>query len=248
MDWLDKLKECKAKSGLTTQEISAKSGIPSPTLEKIFAGQTKNPGVNSVQTLVRALGFTLDDLFPAPSIDKQNSAPSVSDEALGVAKQYDSASVTIKLVVKAVLSVEDTTSAPTYQAEPKPRTKIIPLHNNRFAAGAPESPGDLEWENFETTNMKADFAVHINGDSMEPYLTDGSIAFGVRRFPKIGEVGAFFLDGGFLVKQYVQDSQGNVYLFSGNRDRDDADMVLWHYDDHDLRCYGTILCAHIPLP
>ena len=45
--WLDKLREMKELSGLTTKEISARSGIPEPTLEKIFAGATKDPKFRS---------------------------------------------------------------------------------------------------------------------------------------------------------------------------------------------------------
>lgn len=62
MNWLDKLKEIKTKSNMPTREIAIKSGIPEPTLEKIFSGKTKNPGVNTIQLLVHALGYTLDDI------------------------------------------------------------------------------------------------------------------------------------------------------------------------------------------
>lgn len=62
MDWLEKLRELKAKTNLSTREISEKSGLPEPTLEKLFAGKTKNPGINTIRQLVHALGYTLDDL------------------------------------------------------------------------------------------------------------------------------------------------------------------------------------------
>lgn len=187
------------------------------------------------------LGYTDN---PAPVV-KQKSAPAFSDEALKIARQYDAAPDNIKGIVSAVLALN--IGADIVPETPK-KTKVIPLFGARFAAGSPETAGDLEWENYETTNQRADFAIHVNGDSMEPVLQDGTIALGVRRFPQAGEVGAFSVDGEFLVKQFVSDSQGNVYLFSVNRDRADADLVLWHDADRDLRCYGTILCARTPLP
>ena len=100
-----------------------------------------------------------------------------------------------------------------------------------------------------TTDPHAEFAIRVNGNSMEPYLADGSIALGVKRAPRDGEVGAFWLDGGFLVKQVCQDHIGNTYLFSLNRDRADADETIWHDSDRDLRLIGTILMSQrLPLP
>lgn len=60
--WLDALKAMKTHSGLTTREISVGSGIPEPTLEKIFSGATKEPKLPTMMQLVHFLGFTLDDL------------------------------------------------------------------------------------------------------------------------------------------------------------------------------------------
>lgn len=60
--WLDKLKEMKARSGLTTREIAEKSTLPEPTLEKIFSGATKDPKLTTIRQLVHFFGYTLDDL------------------------------------------------------------------------------------------------------------------------------------------------------------------------------------------
>lgn len=141
-----------------------------------------------------------------------------------------------------------------YRAKEAPKrpvviTRIIPLLGQSFAAGSPETPGDLFMEDYSTTDTRAEFAIHVNGNSMEPYLPDGSVALGVKRKPVDGEVGAFYLDGGFLVKQVCQDSQDNIYLFSLNRERSDADETIWHDSGRDLRVVGTILMEErIPLP
>jgi len=62
MNWFDNLKKIKCDSGMSTREIADKSGLPEPTLEKIFSGATKNPGVNTIQALVHAMGYTLNDI------------------------------------------------------------------------------------------------------------------------------------------------------------------------------------------
>lgn len=57
-----RLKEMKRKSGLTTKQIADGSGIPEPTLEKLFSGATKEPKLPTMQQLVHFLGYTLNDL------------------------------------------------------------------------------------------------------------------------------------------------------------------------------------------
>lgn len=83
--WLDRLREIKSSTGLTTKEISVRSGIPEPTLEKIFAGKTKDPKLETIRQLVYSLGFTLDDLDDKPkkkSPDMTEAAP--EDEAISL--------------------------------------------------------------------------------------------------------------------------------------------------------------------
>lgn len=75
--WRKSLKVMKKKSGMTTTQIAEGSGIPEPTLEKLFSGQTKDPKLPTMLKLVHFLGYTLDDLetenpikkAPAPSED-----------------------------------------------------------------------------------------------------------------------------------------------------------------------------------
>jgi len=60
--WLKKIRMMKEKSGLTTKEISIQSKIPEPTLEKLFAGVTKDPKLETMKQLVHFFGYSLDDL------------------------------------------------------------------------------------------------------------------------------------------------------------------------------------------
>ena len=60
--WLDKLKSLKRQSGKTIDQISAESGISKGTVNKIFAGQTKDPQYTTLKSIVNCLGFTVDDL------------------------------------------------------------------------------------------------------------------------------------------------------------------------------------------
>lgn len=77
--WLDNLRKMKNSSGLTTKEISVKSGLPEPTLEKLFAGVTKDPKLETMRQLVHFFGYTLDDLED----NSQKKSPSTTEAAPG---------------------------------------------------------------------------------------------------------------------------------------------------------------------
>lgn len=72
--WLSRLRTMKAESGKTTKQIAELSKVPEPTLEKLFAGVTKDPKLETVWAVVKALGYTLDDLDAEQSAKKDQGA------------------------------------------------------------------------------------------------------------------------------------------------------------------------------
>lgn len=65
MDWLKRLRAMRKASGMTAEEISKASGVPVNSINRIFAGQTKAPRLDTVRGIVTAMGYTLDDLLPS---------------------------------------------------------------------------------------------------------------------------------------------------------------------------------------
>ena len=128
--------------------------------------------------------------------------------------------------------------------------RIIPLFGNAFAAGIGEPDFGNAFEDYEVpATQRGDFAVRINGDSMEPYLPDGSIQFGIKGMPRDGEVAAIMVDGAFYVKQVVIDAVGNLHLLSLNRARKNMDFTVWKSGGNNVACFGTILMRErVPLP
>ena len=91
-------------------------------------------------------------------------------------------------------------------------------------------------------------AVRIQGDSMEPYIHDGSVVY-VNHDPlRAGDVGIFCVDGDMLCKQYYRDPLGVVYLFSLNRHRADADVILPPSSGRSLTCFGRVMLHGLPIP
>lgn len=60
--WLENLNRLKKNSGMTIEQIASASGVPKGTLNKLFAGQTKDPQLSTVSSVVHCMGYTLDDL------------------------------------------------------------------------------------------------------------------------------------------------------------------------------------------
>lgn len=66
---LEKISEYKKKLGITTEELSRLSGVPVGTLNKILSGATKDPKLETLKSIARVLGLTLNDFddIPQPS-------------------------------------------------------------------------------------------------------------------------------------------------------------------------------------
>lgn len=73
MGWLDRLKIMRKNSGMTAEEISRASGVPVNSINRIFAGQTKAPRLDTVRGIVTAMGYTLDDLLPQEGAPRKHS-------------------------------------------------------------------------------------------------------------------------------------------------------------------------------
>lgn len=144
-----------------------------------------------------------------------------------------------------------------YQADlegdaPRQEARQIPLYRCPAAAGYAAPVFGEDFDYIDVTGevpRGADYAVRIQGDSMEPYIHDDSVVY-VNRDPLCsGDVGIFCVDGEMLCKQYVRDGLGMVYLFSLNRQRSDADVLLPRDSGRSLVCFGRVLLpVRPPMP
>jgi phage repressor protein C with HTH and peptisase S24 domain len=149
--------------------------------------------------------------------------------------------------VDALCAFQEEAGSGVYEKEPR----LIPLYCSPAAAGyaAPVFGEDFDYiEVAEDVPQAAEFAVRIQGDSMIPFIGDGSVVY-VNRDPlKAGDVGIFCVDGEMLCKQYYRDPLGMVYLFSLNRARADADVLLSPAGGRSLTCFGRVIMHAPPLP
>lgn len=153
---------------------------------------------------------------------------------------------TLRSVSEALCAFRDEMARP---AEEEPR--VIPLYRSPAAAGyaAPVFGEDFDYLTVQgDVPPAAEFAVRVQGDSMEPWLRDGGVAY-VNHDPlRSGDAGIFCVDGEMFCKQYYRDPLGMVYLFSLNRARADADILLPPESGRSLVCLGRVMLHTMPLP
>lgn len=154
---------------------------------------------------------------------------------------------TVRSVVEALCAYRDDLEAGRTEQEPR----VIPLYSSPAAAGYAAPVFGEDFDSITVTDdvpQAAEFAVRIQGDSMAPYIADGSVVY-VNRDPLgTGDVGIFCVDGDIFCKQYYKDPAGVVYLFSLNRARADADVVLLPGSSRGLVCFGRVIMHALPLP
>lgn len=232
--WLDRLSMLKKASGMTSEEIAVASGVPFNTLSKIFAGQTADPRLSTIRSIVHSMGYTLDDLDDSRS---RLIVPKFSDASLQIARQFDQLDTWGKSLVQAVVEKElarCTAPIPAPQDE-----NLIELNFNELKASA-GTGWDLMEESMTPWTVKlndltrkADFCLAVEGDSMEPKFQSGDLIL-IRQQPSVeeGQFGLYTLDGRGYVKQ-----QGCGKLHSLNPAYPD----IFPGEYTDIECKGLVL-------
>ena len=241
---LEILIERKREKGMTNEELAERSGVPFSTVAKIMAGRTRDPKFETVSALAHILGCSLSELDDtSPSL---RVLPSMSERTL--LERYRALDKFGRRAVDAVAGIElERLEGDEEDAEPV----LLREYVSPAAAGiaAPCEGEDYVLVPCPDAPKGAEFAVRIQGDSMEPFIADGSRVYVSRKSEvRDGDVGIFFADGGMVCKQYCEDGYGNIYLLSLNRERTDADLRFMASSGQTVYCFGKVLMQKVPLP
>ena len=225
------LKEILQEQGISISELARRLNVSAQTLYSMVKRDNQKVDFDMMMHICKLLNV------PVERLCEDNALPKMPDlrewQFIGKYRRLsESSRELVNMVIDHELSRRE--EKPSVNS---PESKIIPLYLTPAAAGyASPALGD-DYEDYAVEKgSAADFAVRIAGDSMEPYIHDG-------------DVGLFFVDGDMKFKQYCQDYSGNVYLFSANRDRSDADVTVSASSGITLMCFGKVLLnKSIPLP
>lgn len=243
---VDRIKALCEERGITLAELERTLKIGNGVIAR---WRKSKPAYDRIAKVAAYFGVTPEYLISGDT--EKNSSPDYSEEEKNLVKDYKALDRHGKNMVKIVITEEQKRMLEAQRkAVPDEPTRIIPLYYTPAAAGMTSPAAGEDFDYIEITGdapRNADFAVKIDGDSMEPYITDGSIVYVNREPLENGDVGIWCVDGDMICKQYYRDDNGNVHLLSLNRNRSDADRFI-HARDNDtmMAYYGRVILPRRP--
>ncbi|MBQ8836667.1 MAG: helix-turn-helix domain-containing protein [Clostridia bacterium] len=220
MNFSERVKFVKKEKGITNDALSTASGIPLGTLGKLLSGFTEEPKLSTAIALADALGCSLEYL----ALGKEDKVElnEVEESRLEKYRALDAHGARVcdfildeEYLRCASLSrnVRAEIAEPIFRpkaTEKKARMIKIPFFSDRVSAGL-----GVHLESNESSEIsvalndktkRADFALRVSGNSMEPKYHDGDILL-VENTPsvEVGQLGIFICDGEGYFKQFGGD-------------------------------------------
>ncbi len=248
MSFGEQLRRRREELGISRTELATRLGVTKSAVGNYETGVSA-PKEEVLLQLFDAL--QVDPNYLYRDSFRFSAAASLTEEEERLVSQYRDLSLTGRQTVRTLMS-----ALSAYQDEleshlPSAEPRVIPLYCSPAAAGFAAPVFGEDYEPLTVTGevpMGAELAVRIQGDSMAPYIADGSVVY-VNHDPlENGDVGIFCVDGDMLCKQYYRDPLGMVYLFSLNRDRADMDVVFHRGSGRSLTCFGRVMMHALPIP
>lgn len=246
------LKRFLQERSMNVNELSRRTGISAQTLYSIIKRDGMKIDFDMLLKICEGLDVPVEVFYEASG--GTSAVPRLPDlEEWDLVQGYRQLDAHGKRLTKLVLDAERARTQETVQspASVEERTKVIPIYRTPAAAGYASPAFGEDYDDYVVGEQSpADFAFRVRGDSMEPYIPDGSIQLAKRgAIIYDGDIGLFFVDGDMKCKQYCQDYHGNVHLFSLNRERADADVYIPASAGITLMCFGKVLLPErVPLP
>lgn len=230
MEWFERVKEIKKRKNITTDRLAELSGIAKGTLNKLLTGQTKNPSLDTVEKIASALGSSVAYIAYGTEDNSDKS---------GIYEKYarldqKGKDIVMRTVDAQLQRMEEERAASSFDLCRKRKIFIydVPVSAGlgSFLDSSPSQSITLEVN--EITD-RADYAVKVSGDSMEPRFFDGDIVIveSCGEIP-VGKVGIFLYNGESYIKKYGGDRLRSV-------NPKYKDMVF--KDGDDIRCLGLVL-------
>lgn len=242
MSFSDNLKKEREKKGLTKAKMASLLNIPYTSYNNFENG--REPKVTIMLKLANILDITLYDLIGNNGISQLAKSGELAktlnndDDEVVLLKKYRTLNTNDKELIYNII-----TRLSNYKKTEQVKEFItieppflIPYYGKVASAGTGQyvfddiPPEMIVIENTDE-NVKVNFAIGVNGDSMEPTFYDGQTVL-VQKLEKInvGEIGIFMIDGEAFVKEL-----GNGVLISHNLKYDAIKIT------EDTVCIGKVI-------
>ena len=257
------IKRYREEHGMSQDAIAKRSGLSKAYISilerNINPASGEAPGLTpkTINQIAKAINSDFDAVFSALDDDIKISVGKQLPQKLpdDIVLSNDLADLDAQLNsnghIELVTYAEFLVSQPEYRLESGRRAQKIRHYIVPAAAGyaSPIEGEDYEMLELDDVPAGADYCITVSGDSMEPYIKDGSLVF-VKRSLELTDfdVGVFYVDGDVLIKQLFVDPMHNIYLLSANPRREDANKMISHNSTSTLMCFGKVLISKLPRP
>jgi transcriptional regulator with XRE-family HTH domain len=126
--WLDNLKELKKKTGMSAKQIADKTNLPERTVNRILAGETDHPYADTLDLIVKALGYDLGDIFADTKVVVATDELVEIKEAVDVVEAERDLTLVENEMLKTKITAL-TTEIELLKKEIQHKDEIIALHN-----------------------------------------------------------------------------------------------------------------------
>lgn len=126
--WLDNLKELKKKTGMSVKQIADKTKLPERTVNRIFSGETDHPYADTLDIIVKALGYDLGDIFADTGVIVATEQLVEIKESVDVVEAQRDLTLAENEMLKAK-NAALTTEVELLKKELQHKDEILALHN-----------------------------------------------------------------------------------------------------------------------
>lgn len=233
-----RIKERREALNMSRTELADIIGVTSSAIANYENG-ISSPKIELLYKLFEALKCDANYLYQDEMKEFTNETP--SNDELIIIKKYRSLDSLDKKAIDVLLDTlskrQSEQAAEFIQLE---SPMLLPFYGRIVSAGTGQyvfddiPPEMIEIES-NHINMQADFAVGVNGDSMEPTYFDGDVLL-IKKQPSVnvGEIGIFMINGEAFVKEFAGST-----LKSHNDKYEDIPVT-----DQTI-CLGKVLGKHI---
>ncbi len=126
--WLENLQELKKKTGMSVKQIAEKTNLPERTINRIFSGETDHPYADTLDLIVKALGYDLGDIFADTKVVVATDELVEIKDSVGVVEAERDLTIVENEMLKAK-NAALTTENELLKKEIQYKDELLALHN-----------------------------------------------------------------------------------------------------------------------
>lgn len=253
MDFAKRFKQIRLYKQLTQKELAELANVTQVAIHGWESGK-RMPTLENARALCIALDISADTLLDLPPKGfEEIEQLGTEDDERDMLRTYRELDDLGKEAVEWMCRHELRRLSNGEDDAAKP-VRLVPKYISPAAAGVAAPIDDAEVEMIRVDKGvpdDVDYAVVIQGDSMEPYIKDGDTVF-VKRVDElqIGDIGIFSVDGSIVCKMFYKSGLGDIRLVSTNPRRADANINIMRDSSDTFACLGKVIIkkSKIKLP